>query len=229
MALLAIAPVTAQSPGQSKAFGKTLGEWMKLYHEWSLGGTDENRVKDMVFLPNMNMGEDDDWELIMDPDNRIWGWSGEMDVGLKVGEKFASTITAVIGELYEDGTADDPDDDLIAWFVDLIRKFHVEIWLDGELIISSEDDDYEDRWYDVVWFDEPIEYAEPTEYGAVAATFITGYGFVHPPLSKGEHTLYIRLYWYKSEVPDVFGWDELDEYDCGYNELTLNITVAKKK
>lgn len=210
LCLLGFGAVLAQSPGHSKAFGKTLGEWMVLYQTWALGGDQEDHEKDMVFLPNVatTPAEDGYWEY--DSDREVWVYYAETSTTLDVGEKFATPLWGYYGEAFEDDSEDDPDDEGV---LAVLNSALMEVWLDDELIISSEDEDFADHWYGPEYFDDPIVYEETAYNGAVSAIWIIGYGFVHPPLSKGDHTLVAHL---------------LSE-DLGYEHwLTLNIEVKKK-
>ena len=69
----------------------------------------------------------------------------------------------------------------------------MQLGLDGKVIFDSDDDDLREFFFDAQFFDEPIEYPEPSPHGpdpnADAAIWVKGAGFVHPPLSAGEHTL----------------------------------------
>jgi hypothetical protein len=201
---LSMAPAD-ENPGGSKAYGKPLGEWMKLYWTWFIGGDQEGQVKKVVFLP-LPAGTDEDGDGIA---------VGELDVTLQVGQKFVLPMFVYVGETYvEDVPADDPSfppDEVFTGATVVIK-------LDGKVIIDSEDDDLSEFFFDAQFFDEPIEYPEPSPRGpdltADAAIWVKGIGFVHPPLSPGEHTLELFVY-----SPD-FGF--------GFQN-TWNIEVVKKK
>jgi hypothetical protein len=190
---LAFVPfAVAQNPGHSHAYGKSLGEWMELYWTWFLGGDQEARVGSVVFLP-----------IPMD---------GEEDVTLKVGEKFVLPMLVIVGETYTEASGS-PDDNPADYPLELFTAFTVKITLDGKPIIDSDVEDIADYYFEPQWFDEPVEYLEPADSGAVAAIWVTGLGFVHPPLSKGAHVLNLLI-----------------EYDGqGVYDNTWYIDVVKKK
>ncbi len=182
MCILAIGVAALQAggpmPGQSKAFGKSLGSWMELYWTWFLGGDQPGQVKSVVFLP---LPEE-----------------GELDVTLGKGEKFVLPMFVYIGETYLP-ELEIPDDDPAFIPDEFFTDANVLIMLDGEPIIDSEVDDLNEYFFGPEYFDEPIEYAAPTWYGADSAIWVKGIGFVHNPLPPGEHTL--TLY-----ITDNFGF-----------------------
>lgn len=221
LSLAVLGTAYAQSPGGSKAFGKTLSEWMKLDNLWRIGGEQDNPEGKMVFLPDITSPLANDGEWVNDADQNLWTYVAEIDVTLEPGQKFSIPLLYFFGEVYEDETEDDPDDfDLEA----LLTQFDVKVWLDDELIMDNTDEDIDDYFYGPVYFDEPVEYDEPVyreevDKYATAIIWAAGHGFVHPPLSKGEHTLVWYLYY-----PD-------EDSGFGYNlanELILNIVVEKK-
>ncbi|MCU0725164.1 MAG: hypothetical protein MUE73_05145 [Planctomycetes bacterium] len=160
----------AQPPGHSKAFGKSLGEWMELYWTWFFTGEPaDGKVKDVVFLPL--------------PD-------GEIDVSLKTGQKFVLPIWVIVGETYEGGYCDDPDDYPMEWITDA----DVLVRLDGRTLVDSEEDDLADFFFEAQWFEETLPYEEPTDYGSTGAIWVAGLALVHSPLSRGSHTLTLDVY-----------------------------------
>lgn len=98
----------------------------------------------------------------------------------------------VFGELYDDGTFDDPV--ALAELVELIfATTTIETRVDGEVVLSGSGSELGDFLYGPTFFDEPIPYEEPQPRGpglnAVAALWGTGIGSVYRPLPVGEHTL----------------------------------------
>lgn len=180
-ALLALPTATASagepSLAQSNAFGKTLAQWMTLYWEWSLGnGPDQ--VGNVVFLP-LPAGEHVSGDFTFgDPGVLV----GEAEVTLRPGNAFALPVITWIGESYlpELNLPDDLPLDSSVFTV-------ADVSLDGQSIMNSTD--LSEYYYGAAYFDSPVEYSEPTNYGANAAVFVQGIGLVHGPLSKGMHTL----------------------------------------
>jgi hypothetical protein len=165
--------------------GRGIGAWMKDYWAWSLSGTGEGRADDRVFLP-LPMATDPDMDGTL---------TGEIDVTLQEGEGFMLPMFVWIGETYEGGA---PADDDPAMFPDALftgEAMDVTITLDGETILSSETDDLTDFFSGMQTFDPRIDYATPIEYApdvhAIAAIWLKGIGFLHGPLSPGEHTLHL--------------------------------------
>jgi hypothetical protein len=167
-------------------------------------------------LPDITSPEANDGEWSYDEGSNTWTYAAAIDVTLEPGQKFAMPLIFFYGEAYEDGSEDDPD--AFDWEA-LFAPYQIGVWLDGLQIIDSADDDYDDYWYDAQYFDEVIEYDETTQTGAIGITFVTGYGFVHHPLSKGDHQLVWNLY--VADADTGFGYNLA-------NQLTLNIEVAKK-
>ncbi len=218
LSVLALGTAYAQSPGGSKAFGKALCEWMLLDNAWRLGGDQDNPEGKMVFLPDINSPEAGDGEWTYDEDLNQWSYAAEIDICLEPGQKFSMPLIFFYGEAYDDGTEDDPDDfDLVA----LLAPFEIQVYLDGELILDTLDEDIADYFYGPEYFDEEI--TDDSAFSSPATTAIiwtSGYGFVHPPLSRGEHTLVWKLF--AADEDTGYGYEL-------YNELTQNITVGKHK
>jgi hypothetical protein len=205
---IAIAPATAKQPvpAQGKFRGKTLAEWSFLQNEWiiatGLGGqTLPDTVKKMQFLPGP-----------------FGPGTHEFDVVVPVGTALVSPPFFAFGELYEDGSFDDPNDPALAGIIDTVfNETQLDVTLDGKLVLSgtpAELGQYAYGFDGPLFFDEPIFYAEPQDRGginAVAALWTTGVGAIYHPLSPGEHTLEV--------VQDgpIFG----------FFDITFNITVEK--
>ncbi len=205
--LLTTSLVLAGNP-HSQFRGQGLGNWMKLYWTWFLGGDQAGHVKNTVFLP-LPAGEPSEEDPTV--------FVGKTDFTLRPGEAFVLPMFVWIGETYlEENVPDDnPNDILDEWFTDP-DNVTVMIRLDGKLIIDSAEDDLNDFFFDAQFFDETIFYDEPIEYApdvhAIGAKWVKGIGFVHHPLSKGKHTLELFVY------SHVFGF--------GFDN-TWHITVRK--
>ena len=178
----AFSTAAGPSPPHSKAFGKSLSEWMVLYQTWALGGDQANHVGRVQFLPIpqgepvMGTGTLDD-PLVL---------AGELDVTLSPGTPFVLPVSVLIGETYipELGYPDDSPFD-----ASIFTESDVLVTLDDRSLIDSNVDDLRDFYIGPVDFDPTIFYEEPTNYGSIGAIFVQGIGFVHPPLSKGSHSL----------------------------------------
>ena len=171
-------------PANAKFRGKTVAEWSFLQSEWAiataLGG---QSLPDTVQNTQFLLGT-------------FGPGTAEFDVTVRPGTALVSPPFITFGELYEDGTSDDPD--ALAPVIDQIfNETQLEVTLDGNLVLSgtpAENSEYTYGFTDPLFFDEPIFYAEPQDRGgikAVAALWTLGIGAVYHPLSPGEHTLHV--------------------------------------
>jgi hypothetical protein len=166
--------------------GKTLAEWSFLQSEWAIAtGLGGQSLPDTVDKMQFLLGT-------------FGPGTAEFDVVVPSGIGLVSPPFIVFGELYEDGSFDDPNDPFLASLIDLIfNETQVDVSLDGELVLSgtpAELGDFAYGFTDPLFFDEPIFYAEPQDRGginAVAALWTFGVGAVYHPLSPGEHTLHV--------------------------------------
>jgi hypothetical protein len=207
--VLASAPVEAgdkPSPPQSQAFGKSLAEWLVSYFTWALGGDQTNPDGRVLFLPIpasepvSGSGTPDDPLVLV----------GHADVTVKPGTPFVLPIAVFIGELYgpDVDVPFNPDPEVPE---SVFEGTDILITLDGQPIIDSTTEDKFRYYVPPQYFEEPIFYDQPTSSGSIAAVFVQGFVFVHPPLSKGTHTLTLRsslilpagVY---PNVPDGFGF-----------------------
>lgn len=171
-------------PPDADVKGMSLAEWTVIQNEWAIaedlgGGTDSpDTISRMRLLPGAFGGGD-----------------FEIDVVVPSGTGIVSSPWFAFGELYEDGTSDDPDAlaDVIAF---IFAERTVDVWLDGELVQSGTLNELIDFTYGPTYFDEPIPYAEPQDRGpgfpaAVGAIWTVGIGGLYGPLAPGEHTLVV--------------------------------------
>lgn len=191
-------------PPNVKYRGKTVAEWSLLHNEWAIGtGLGEgsllpDTIKKMRFLPP-GFGPGD----------------FEFDVVVPPGTGIVSSPFFVFGELYEDGSADDPDE--LADVLELILMLRtIEVRLDGEVVQSGTAEELSAMGYGYgpTFFDAPIPYAEPQDRGgifAIAALWTIGVGGVYHPMTPGQHSLVV----------------ESDGPFFGPNSFTYNITVEK--
>jgi len=139
--------------------------------------------------------------------------SSEFDIDLGVQTGIVSTPWFVFGELYDDGTYDDPA--ALAEFLEVIfETTYIDTRLDGRTLLQGQASDLAAYGYGPRYFDQPIDYTEPIERGedlyAVAALWTMGIGSFYVPLSPGRHTLtYV-----------------VDSDFFGLFEYTYNITVG---
>jgi hypothetical protein len=170
---------SALLPPDANFRGKSFTEWNTLAMECEiatgLGGQDlPDSVHNVRFLPGNFAGD-------------------EFDIRLKPGTAIALPVWPVYGELYDDGTQDDPDAD----YSYLYEATTIDARLDGQVVFQGLVSDYEPYSFGPVVLDEPIPYAEPQPRGpglnAIAATFVFGTGAVFHPLPVGEHTLVIDV------------------------------------
>jgi hypothetical protein len=170
-------------PPNSKAFGKTLTEWMQLYETWLISGTGDDHVGHVKFLP-LPAGEYAGGSFTYaDPGILV----GHLDVTLGPGTPFVLPVTIWYGETYEPelGYPDDPP--LPAeLFTDPAQNL-ITVYIDGKPVMDSTIASVSPFYFGPA----PISviYPAPTSYGSIAAIFVQGIGFVNEPLSVGTHTI----------------------------------------
>jgi hypothetical protein len=189
VALVAVAMAPALSSGQdgpsallppnANLQGKSYAEWNVLASEFAITtGLTEGEFPDTIgrvrFLPYYGATE----------------FSIELDPGTAI----AFPAFFVFGELYDDGSQDDPNDP----FIDvLLETATVETRLNGRVLLQGAASELGAYAFGPVNFDEPIWYAEPEprtpDLNAVAAQIVFGVGSVYRPLPVGEHTLEITV------------------------------------
>jgi hypothetical protein len=180
-----VAPeVRAAVPPQSKAYGKTLTEWMQLFETWFIGGAvGEDHVGHVKFLPLPPGDYAGGSFTYADPGILV----GHLDVSLRPGTPFVLPVTVWYGESYEPvlGYPDDP-----ALPADLFTdpaKNQISVYVDGNRVMDSTIASVSPFYFGPA----PISviYSQPSSYGSVAAIFVQGIGFVNEPLSVGTHTI----------------------------------------
>jgi hypothetical protein len=187
---VALAPALSSGQGGQSALlppeanfrGKSLEEWTVLWAEWraatQLGGATDlsDTVKGVRFLLQpTSPGE------------------YEFNVNVRPGTAFVTSPFGVNGELYDNGSQDDPDDPIVD---DFFATAYVEVRLDGRVVMQGFGNEFSDYLIGPVYYDEPIVYAEPQPRGdlnATAALFTVGIGSIYHPLPVGEHTLEITV------------------------------------
>jgi len=182
------------APPRSRAYGKTLAEWLELYWRWYFGGGSDT-VGRVRFLP-IPAGEYIEGDGTPASPALL---RGEIDVHLAPGTPFVLPQFAWTRERYlpELGIPDDPaipDDILLAGVTPLT------LTINGRVVISDANE--ADFYVPSTLLDPIIEYAEPSSYGSIAAIAFQGCGFVSPPLPAGDHVIHL----YEVYVIDALGF-----------------------
>jgi hypothetical protein len=184
------------SPPDSKAFGKTLTEWMQLYFTsyYSGGGCParpcppEDHVGQVKFLP-LPVGEQIGGSgTYADPAVL----EGHLNVTLRPGTPFVLPVTVWVGERYEDYPVVPDDPALPADLFTDPSKNLITVSIDGKPVMNSRVASVSPFYFGPAPLGpegEGVIYEEPSSYGSIAAIFVQGIGFVHPPLSVGTHTI----------------------------------------
>lgn len=193
--------------------GKSLEEWNVLWVEWFVrtnlaGETDlPDTVKKTRLLPAAFVPGDYEFDITVPP-----------GTGLVLPAMF------IFGEIYADGSMDDPTFVFGPEFGDLeglnildylYATTQTEVKLDGEVLLSGVASDLADYHFGPTYFDDPIFYEETQANNAVAAIWTFGVGAVYTPLSKGTHTM---------EVTTVFDNIFFGQVEFHY---TYHIVVTK--
>jgi hypothetical protein len=197
-------------PPQSNAFGRSLEEWSALQTEYAiatgLGGASlSNTVDGVRLLPGDFVNS-----------------TPVFDITLAPGTRFVASPFFLFGELYDDGSSDDPD--VLAPFIkDILDNTQILIELDGRVLLEGSGAELQDYIWGPVWLPEPVVYKEPIPRGpglnAVAALWTIGFGAVYNPLSIGRHTLI-----YTVQSPFFVS----ESNPSGISVFTYNLTVSPK-
>ncbi len=181
-AFVAAATAGNPLPPNAKYRGKTVTEWSLLQNEWAIGvglgngSSIPDTLNKMRFLPP-----------------GFGSGNFEFDLTISPGTGLVSSPFFAFGEVYEDGTFDDPTDPFLADLIELsLQERLIAVWLDGELVQYGTPAELGGYTYGPTFFDEPIWYAEPIDRGginAVGAIWTVGVGGVYHPFTRGEHTL----------------------------------------
>lgn len=185
-------PVPA-NPALSKAYGKSLTEWMMLHAAWYNQGQNPQlgtigHVKLMPIPQQLPTPIPPNLPLV---DSFS---TGSLDITLKPGTPFVLPVISLSGETYVNDIL--PPDDLLPYESSLLTA-DITVTLDGKTILQSPADNQK-YLYGPAYFPEPIVYNPPQfrftdpvlgDVYAVAISSSMGIGFVHPPLNVGKHTL----------------------------------------
>lgn len=179
--------------GHSTAYGKSLSQWMVQYMTWFLSESGADHDKNVTYMP-LPGGDEVVWTT--DETTGYWLGTGVTSVSMKTGDAFAMPMFVWYGERYQ-GYPDVPDDPWEIVPPHSITDAMVQVSMDGKTLVDSGTSDMTEYYWEF-WFDNPVVYPEPSWYGSVAALWAKGIGFVHTPLSRGSHTMKLRVqsdYW----------------------------------
>jgi hypothetical protein len=184
---LALAGNPQVAPPNSKAYGKSLTEWMGIYWRWYYSGADleQSKVGPVQLMP---LPSSEQLYGSWTPEDPAY-LKGELEITLPAGTPFVLPEFAWVGERYaqpDPGWPDDPPmDNAVA-----LRDVSVTLTIDGKTVIS--DANKAAFYIPPTAFDPIVVYPQPSSYGSVAAVFYQGVGCVVLPLTPGVHV--IKLY-----------------------------------
>jgi hypothetical protein len=166
-------------PPHSKAFGKTLTEWMQLYVTSLLSGGEDHagRVK---FLPLPPIGDP-----VGVTEDGLLIFRGHRDVTLRRGTPFVLPVAIWIGERYLSHPPDEPLQPDV--FTD--PRNLITVYIDGTPVMDSTVASVSPFYFGPAPLSVIYQPPPPPPPGAIAAIFVQGIGFVHPPLSVGTHEI----------------------------------------
>lgn len=167
----------------SKAFGKTLTEWMGIYWQWfySTGGDlAQSKVGPVQLMPLPNGTQTGGSGTPDDPAVYV----GQLEITLPAGTPFVLPEYSWVGELYQDGSQDPPMDNAVA-----LASGHPTLTIDGRTIIT--DANKAAFYVPLTYFDPVVMYPTPSSYGSVGDVYYQGVAFVSPPLTPGTHVIHL--------------------------------------
>jgi hypothetical protein len=178
-------------PPNASLQGQSLGEWMELEHIYAITGAP---INDPIYVNQVDVQVGKVMIL-------AGNWGTPRSVTVKAGTFLFLDIDSMWGELYADGSTDDPNGE---WFGIPISAWPSMVTssqtLDGRPVRI----DPQDYFISTTWFDQPIPYGETSSWDSVGAVWFQGFGFLIKPLTPGVHTL-------TSHVEDGFfglSWDD---------------------
>ncbi len=162
---------TKAQPGNSSSFGKSLAGWQELYQRWVWGD---------IAVPTDALGNAVIGKVVLlaVPQTPGDGTAGSLDVKLQPGQAFVLPFWGLLGTSYNDGTPNDPMVPL-----DLFQTLDLKVTLDGVTIVDRQN--LTDYYYEFA-FTPPIPIAFGNMDGIIWQQAV---GFVHGPLTPGQHTL----------------------------------------
>jgi hypothetical protein len=159
------------TPGNSSSFGATLSQLQDTYVRWFYGN--------ITIAPDVNGNAvTNGVALLPIPNTAGDGTPGYLDVTLDHGQSFFMPMLQLAGTSYIDGTPSDP---LIN--ADYFANFDINLQIDGVPVISNHNDaDYFQQFS----FNPAIPFPF---FNLNSIIWFQGFGFAHPPLSVGAHTI----------------------------------------
>ena len=179
---------------QSRAYGKSLSEWLNLYWNWNLRGQDASKsvVNGVKFLPLPAGEQISGTGTPIDPAL----YRGQVEVTIDSETPFVLPLAGWITETYNNGTPEDaPFSD--ERFLTAISPYFT---IDNQLVLS--DCNELDFYVPPTPLKPIVNYSAPSSYGSIAATGFQSIGVVGRPLPVGVH----RIHLYEPYiVPGMFG------------------------
>lgn len=179
---------------ESKAYGKSLKEWLGTYWRWTQAGQDPasssvNGVRMMPLPVGQQLSGTGTPE---DPSV----FRGRLEITIDSDTPFVLPLAAWLVERYNNGTPDDPIIDNDIFLAGVSPRFTI----DNRLVISDRN---EERFYiSPAPFTPIVNYPAPTSYGSVASTAFQSIGLVVRPLPVGVHVLHLDESYI---LPGLFG------------------------
>lgn len=184
LAMLALTTYAKVLPPNASFAGKSLAGWLKTYWVWYYSSQpDSGQVGKVVLLPLPEVQASENDFTYEDPGTL----SGHADVTIKAGTSFVLPLIAWTGEIYTDGSQDDPLPDALFGDPSFISG---NAWLDGKPVIT--DANVRSYYVPQTFFDQVIYYGEPTDYGSIGVVWFQSIGFVCDPLPVGTHQVRLR-------------------------------------
>jgi len=154
------------------------GALLARYFDWQMGdGADGGRL--MKFLP-LPEGEEAGGSFTYDDPGIL---VGEETVTLKAGQSFLVPIVSWIGEVYEDGSEDEPLTEAV------MNESEFRATIDGHTVAHKAAGRSSLLYGAATDFDDPILYEAPSDYGSTGAVWVQGFPLLHGPLAPGRHVM----------------------------------------
>jgi hypothetical protein len=205
--LLATSSALAGSPKgvcQAGGYNKVvLADAMAKYWTWYYGGVGSQQIGNLFLVPLPTNGEQISDEPVI--------YQGSTSFTVRTGKTLVLPMSFFTGESYVEGPPDDPAD-----FPTDYKASSLLLTVDGRVIVDSTRTKLDCVYIDLTYFQQPIMYPEPSDYGSNAAIWMTGLGILLPPMSPGRHIIDMQV------VSPLPFWD----MDLGYYN-TWYVTVKR--
>ena len=181
------------NPALSRAYGKSLTEWMMLHSAWYNQGQ-YPKLGTIGHVKLMPLPQQLPTPIPPDLPHVNSFSTGSLNITLKPGTPFVLPVISLSGESYVNNIL--PSDDLLPYKGSMLTA-DINVTLDGKTILQSPADNQR-FFYGPAYFPEPIAYNPPQfrftnpDLGDVYAAAISssmGIGIMHPPLNVGKHIL----------------------------------------